>query len=75
MTATTHPHTTDWARAHLAFLAVIVLTLALAATVGVLAVRLASGSGSAVTTSVTTGGAPLNPIDDRCAMVRAGQPC
>ena len=74
MTATTH-HSTDWARAHLAILAVIVLALALAATVGVLAVRLASGTSSAPSVSVTTPGAPLSPVDDRCAMVRAGQAC
>jgi hypothetical protein len=74
MTATTHIHGTDWARAHLALLAVVVLALALAATVGVLAVRLATGSGAAPTTS-TTSIQPLNPVDDRCAMVRAGQAC
>jgi hypothetical protein len=73
MTATTH-HSTDWARAHLAILAVLVLAVALAATVGVLAARLASGTSAAPSISTTTD-QPLNPVDDRCAMVRAGQAC
>jgi hypothetical protein len=77
MTATASTPHLGWARAHRAALAIVVLSIALVATLSVLAVRLATGAGTAPAQSPTHSvpAAPLGPIDDRCAMVGPGQPC
>lgn len=62
-----------WARAHRAALAIVLLTIALAAAVSLLAVRLATGSPPVPATSVS--GVPLHAISDGCRDAGPGQPC
>lgn len=61
------------AHAHRAVLALVLLSIALAAAVGVLAGRLATGSPPVPATSVS--GVPMHAVSDGCRDAGPGQPC
>jgi hypothetical protein len=73
MSAILHAPALGWVRAHRAAIVILVLELALAATLGVLAARLVSGPGPAPATSVSN--VHLQPTDNGCQLARPGQPC
>jgi hypothetical protein len=73
MSATVHVPARSWARAHRAALAIIILSLALAASLSMLAVRLVSHAVPVSPASVTH--VHLNPTDNGCQVARPGQPC
>ena len=74
MTATAHHPVGAWTHAHRAALTIVVLTVALAAALVVLGLRLSTGGPS--TPVVTTGTtAVLQSVDDGCAVVPVGRPC
>lgn len=74
MSATTHTAARPWARVHQAAIAIVVLSLGLAACLGLL-----------LATRVSAGPAPLpvpsvshldeQPIDNGCQFAHPGQPC
>jgi hypothetical protein len=73
MSVTVHAPQLVWARAHRAALVIVVLAMALAATVGLLAARLVSDAAPAPATSVTTVHVP--PIQNPCMQLdRPGRP-
>jgi hypothetical protein len=63
----------SWARIHRAALAIIVLSVALAASLGLLAARLVSNAAPVAPASVTD--VHLQPTDNGCQLARPGQPC
>jgi len=74
MTATAHHPAGAWTHAHRAALTIVALTVALAAALVVLGLRLSAGGPS--TPVVTTGTtAVLQSVDDGCAVVPVGRPC
>jgi hypothetical protein len=74
MTATAHTHPGAWTRAHRAALTIVALTLALAAALVILGLRLAAGDPSSPV--VGTGStAVLHSVDNGCMLARPGQPC
>jgi hypothetical protein len=73
MSVTAHVPAQSWARIHRAALVIIVLSLALAASLGVLAARLVTGAVPAAPSSVST--VHLTPTDNGCQLARPGQPC
>jgi hypothetical protein len=73
MSATVHVPARSWARVHRAALAIILLSLALAASLGVLAARLVSTAVPVPPASVST--VHLQPTDNGCQVARPGQPC
>jgi hypothetical protein len=73
MSATVHTPQLRWARAHRAALVIVVLCVALAATLSLFTVRLLTDGGRAPTTSVTD--FQLRPTDNGCQTADAGQPC
>jgi hypothetical protein len=72
MSVTAHATPGSWAHLHRAALLVVVLSLALAATIGLLAARVLAGSTPASTSSVST--VHLNPTDNGCQLARPGLP-
>ena len=62
MSATVHTLQFAWARAHRAALVIVLLAVALAATAGVLVLRLATDSPHVATPSVSTGDVQRNDI-------------
>jgi hypothetical protein len=73
MTATAH-HPAAWTRAHRAALTIVALTVALAAAITILGLRLAAGGPS--TPAVDTGTtAVLQSVDNGCAVAGVGEPC
>jgi hypothetical protein len=74
MSATAHADPLHWARVHRAVLTIVILSMALAAAVGLLlTTRLASTSASVPATSVSHG--QLTPTDNGCQIVRKTGPC
>ena len=73
MTTTVSAPTHRWVDVHRAALVIVILSMALAATLGLLAARLASHSAAATTTSVSD--VNLTPTDNGCQLSRPGQPC
>lgn len=73
MSTTVHIPTSSWARVHRAALAIILLSLALAASLGLLAARLVSNAVPVAPASVS--GVHLQPTDNGCQTARPGQPC
>lgn len=73
MSVTAHGPSRDWARVHRAALIIIVLSIALAASLGVLAARLVTGAVPVAPSSVPVG--HLTPTDNGCQVTRPGQPC
>jgi hypothetical protein len=74
MTAIAHTPAGAWTRAHRATLTIVALTLALAAALVILGLRLAAGGPSSPV--VGTGNSPvLQSVDDACMLARPGQPC
>jgi hypothetical protein len=74
MSDTVHVANHTWAYVHRAGLAIILLSVALAATLSLLAVQFFTGGADAApTTSVSTG--DLQPVDDGCSVARPGMPC
>jgi hypothetical protein len=73
MTATVRVSNRRWASAHRAALAIVILSMALAATLGLFAARLASSSPSAPASSVSD--VHPQPTDDGCLLARPGGPC
>jgi hypothetical protein len=74
MSATAHADPLDWARLHRAVLTIVILSMALAAAVGLLlATRLATTSAPVPATSVLH--RHLTPTDDGCPVVRKAGPC
>jgi hypothetical protein len=69
---TTTVPTGSWAHVHRAALTILLLAIALAAVVGVLAVRLAVGSPAVPAPSVS---GPLLSSDNGCQIARPGMPC
>jgi hypothetical protein len=67
------PATQSWARIHRAALAIIILSMALAASLGLLAVRLVNGAVPAAPASVSD--VHLQPTDNGCQLARPGRPC
>jgi hypothetical protein len=73
MSVTVAP-TRSWIHTHRAALAIVLLSMALAATLGLLAARLVvPGAVPIAPTSVT--GVHLEPTDNGCQVARPGQPC
>jgi hypothetical protein len=66
------PAARDWVRLHRAALVILVLCMALAATLGLLAARAFTGSNPVPATSVTTGHVP--PPVNPCLLDRPGRP-
>ena len=76
MTATAHAPSHGWVRTHVAALTIILLSIALAASVTLLVVRLTTSSSPVPVTTVSDeGGKPLPPVDNGCQIARPGQPC
>lgn len=74
MSATAHTTPLHWARVHRAVLAVVILSMALAATVGLLlATRRATTSPPVPATTISH--IPLTPTDNGCQIVQPGHPC
>jgi hypothetical protein len=75
MTAFVSPSARVWTRAHRAALAIAVLGLALAATLGVLLATLLTGAASPAVPGTSVSGTHLSPTDNGCQLARPGQPC
>ena len=73
MSATVHIPARSWARVHRATLAIIVLSMALAASLGLLAARLVSTAVPVAPASVV--GVHLQSTDNGCQITRPGQAC
>jgi hypothetical protein len=73
MSVTVSAPARNWARVHRAALAIVVLSLALAASLGLLAARLVTGAVPVAPAS--TSGVHLQVTDDGCQVARPGQPC
>jgi hypothetical protein len=73
MTATVHTPSRGWVRAHLAALTIVLLSIALAASLSLLVVRLTSGATPIPVTTVS--GGDIQPTDNGCQVARPGQPC
>jgi hypothetical protein len=73
MTATVRAPYRRWASVHRAALVIVILSVALAATLGLYAARLASPSPSAPATSISD--VHLLPTDYGCLRTRPGGPC
>jgi hypothetical protein len=70
MSATVHTPPLRWARVHRAALVIVVLSMALAAALGLFAARLVADAGRAPTTSVSD--VQLRPTDNGCQLDRPG---
>jgi hypothetical protein len=73
MSVTVSAPARHWARVHRAALAIVLLSMALAACLGLLAARLVSGAVPAAPASTT--GVHLQVTDNGCQVARPGQPC
>ena len=73
MSATVHIPSRSWASVHRAALVIIVLSLALAASLGLLAARLVSSAVPVAPASVV--GVHLQSTDNGCQFARPGQAC
>jgi hypothetical protein len=63
----------SWIHLHRAALAIVLLSMALAATLGLLAARLVTAAVPVAPASVS--GVHLEPTDNGCQLARPGQPC
>lgn len=66
------PAARGWVHLHRAALVIVVLCMALAATLGLLAARAFTGSTPVPASSVTIGHVP--PVDNQCQLQRPGRP-
>ena len=74
MSATAHPQTRHWVSVHRAALAIVLRSMTLAASLGLLATRLISSTTAAPTPASSVSGVHLQPTDNLCQTVRSG-PC
>jgi hypothetical protein len=74
MSATVHAPVRSWTRIHRSALVIIVLSMALAAALGLLSANLVNRAVPNPTTHSAPGG-PLQPTDNGCQVAQPGQPC
>ena len=75
MAATVHAPVRSWAHIHRAALLIVVLSMALAAAVGLLSVSLINRAVPVPPATHSVHGGPLQPIDNGCQVARPGQAC